>query len=65
MNLKSFHVVFIACAIALAYLLGAWVLQSQALTGAPRLAAAAGAFGAGLALIAYGAWFLRYSRRRG
>ena len=63
MNLKSFHLVFIACSIALAVLFGAWVLSSPSLTGLPRLAAGLGAFAVALALIGYEAWFLRFSRR--
>lgn len=62
MNLKSFHVVFISCACVLAFLVGVWVLNGQALSGTPRLLAALGAFGVGIALIAYETWFLRYSR---
>ena len=63
MNLKSFHLVFIACSIALALLFGAWALTYSTLAGLPRWAAGLGAFGVALALIAYEAWFLRYSRR--
>ena len=63
MTLKSFHLVFIACASALAFLLGAWVLTSPALTGTPRLLAALAAFAAGVALLIYDAWILRYLRR--
>lgn len=62
MNLKSFHVIFIACATALAFLFGAWVLGSQTLAGTSRQLAAFAAFGVGLGLIAYETWFLRYSR---
>ncbi len=65
MNLKSFHLIFIACASALAFLFGAWVLGSPSFTGGARLAAASGAFGLGVALLAYETWFLRYLRRRG
>ena len=64
MNLKSFHLVFIACSIALAFLFGAWVLGESGARRrhAPRrrrrrLRASASA------LIVYEAWFLRYSRR--
>ena len=64
MNLKKFHVVFIACAIALSFLVGAWVLNQSGLSGAPRLLAGFGAFAVGVALIIYEAWFLRYSRGR-
>jgi hypothetical protein len=63
MDLKKFHVVFIACAVALSFLVGAWVLGQSGLSGAPRLLAGVGAFAVGIALIVYEAWFLRYSRR--
>jgi len=62
-NLKTFHLVFIACSSALAFLFGAWVLNGEALAGAPRLAAGFGAFVVALALIAYEVWFVRYTRR--
>ncbi len=65
MNLKSFHLVFISCAVALAFLFGAWALGSHAALGESRLVAAFGAFAVGLGLIAYEAWFLRTSRRNG
>ncbi|HEV7671038.1 MAG TPA: hypothetical protein VGS22_21180 [Thermoanaerobaculia bacterium] len=63
MNLKSFHVIFIACATALAFLFGAWALGSSSL-GTARVVTACAAFGVGLALIGYETWFLRYSRGR-
>jgi hypothetical protein len=63
MNLKSFHVVFIACAVALAFLVGVWALGSSNLTGTPRFLAGFGAFAVGLGLIVYEAWFLRFSRK--
>ncbi len=65
MNLKSFHLVFIACASALAFLFGAWVLGNPSFTGASRWLSAWGAFALGVALIAYETWFLRASRGRG
>jgi len=64
MNLKSFHLVFIACASALAFLFGAWVLGSPTFAGTSRLVTAWGAFAVGLGLIGYETWFLRYSRGR-
>lgn len=64
MNLKSFHLVFIACSTALAFLFGAWALGSSALQGGTRLATAAGAFALGLALIVYEIWFVRFSGRQ-
>jgi hypothetical protein len=63
MDLKKFHVVFIACAIALAFLVGAWALGRSELSGVPRLAVGLGAFAVGLGLIVYEAWFLRYARK--
>jgi hypothetical protein len=63
MDLKSFHVVFIACAVALALLLGIWVLSSSGLTGAPRFFAGFGAFAVAVGLVLYEAWFLRFARR--
>ena len=63
MNLRKFHVVFIACSSLLAFLFGAWALRSSPLEGATRIAAGAGAFGVALALLVYEAWFLRYSGR--
>jgi hypothetical protein len=63
MGLKSFHIVFIACATALAFLVGAWVLGASALSGAPRLLGGFGAFAVGVGLIVYEVWFLRYSKR--
>lgn len=64
MDLKRFHVVFIACAIALSFLVGAWALGQSGLAGASRWLVGAGAFAVGLGLIAYEAWFLRYSRKQ-
>jgi hypothetical protein len=64
MDLKKFHVVFIACAVALSFLVGAWVLGDSGLTGTPRLLGGFGAFAVGLVLIVYEAWFLRFSRRQ-
>ena len=63
MSLKNFHLVFIACSSALAFLLGAWAMTSPALAAGSRLGLACGAFGMGLALLVYEAWFLRYLRR--
>ncbi|HYU34463.1 MAG TPA: hypothetical protein VEW48_20110 [Thermoanaerobaculia bacterium] len=64
MDLKKFHLVFIACAVALSFLVGAWVLSRSGLSGAPRFLAGFGAFAVGLALIFYEAWFLRFARRQ-
>jgi len=64
MNLKSFHLVFISCAIALAFLFGAWALGDSGLEGSARLATAIGAFALGAALVVYEVWFLRFSGKR-
>jgi hypothetical protein len=64
MNLKSFHLVFISCAIALAFLFGAWALGDSGLVGGARIATAVGAFALGVLLLGYEVWFLRYSGRR-
>ena len=64
MNLKSFHLVFISCAIALAFLFGAWALGDSGLQGGARTATAAGAFATGAILLAYEVWFLRYAGRK-
>jgi hypothetical protein len=61
-NLRKFHAVFIACASALAFLFGAWVLRSSGLEGGARLAAGLGGFLVCAGLIVYEAWFLRSSR---
>ena len=63
MDLKRFHLVFISCAVALAFFIGVWVLGRSSLSGAPRLLAGIGSFAVGFGLIAYEAWFLRYSKR--
>jgi hypothetical protein len=63
MNLKSFHLVFIACSSALAFLFGAWALGNSGLVGGARVATAAGAFALGAGLVGYELWFLRYSGR--
>jgi hypothetical protein len=63
MDLKSFHVVFIACAVALAFLVGIWVLTQSGLSGTPRFLGGFGAFAVGVGLIVYEIWFLRYARR--
>lgn len=63
MNLRSFHLVFVACSSALAFFFGTWLLRSADLAGPNRFVAGGAAFAVCLALIAYEAWFLRYSRR--
>jgi hypothetical protein len=62
-NLRKFHVLFIACSSALALAFGAWVLRSSTLAGPARVASAAGAFAVAFGLVAYEVWFLRSTRR--
>jgi hypothetical protein len=64
MNLKTFHLVFISCAIALAFLFGAWALGESGLQGGARVVTAAGAFALGVALLFYEVWFVRFSGKR-
>jgi hypothetical protein len=60
MSLKAFHVVFITVATLLALLMAAWCLQGYQQTGEPGpLLGAAGSLLGGVALVAYGSWFLR------
>ena len=63
MNLRSFHVVFIAASTALALWFGVWALNSSGLEGGPRILAGLAGFGLAAGLVAYEAWFLRYSKR--
>ena len=64
MNLKTFHLVFISCAAALAFLFGAWALGDSGLQGGARVATAAGAFALAVALLLYEVWFVRFSGKR-
>lgn len=61
MNLKAFHVLFIAAATVLAAGLGVWCLRQHAAArdGAGVLAGAVASFAAAVGLVVYGAWFLR------
>lgn len=65
MNLRSFHLVFITCAAALALVLGAWAFSSPNVESGARTMLVTGSFVAGAALIAYGSWFVRKVRRSG
>ncbi len=63
MNLKAFHLVFIAAATALAALLGAWCLgRYQEQDGWLTLLGSIGSFAAAVGLVAYGSWFVRKVR---
>jgi len=64
MDLKKFHAVFIACAVALSFLVGFWALTSSGLTGVPRVLAGFASFTVGVAVILYEAWFLRFAKRQ-
>jgi hypothetical protein len=62
MNLKSFHLVFISCAIALAILFGAWALGDSGLRAA-RASHGGRRLRARRRPRRYEVWFLRFSRR--
>ena len=64
MNLKAFHIFFIAAATLLAGGLGVWCLREHAAAGdgAGILVGAVASFAAAAGLVAYGAWFLRKMR---
>jgi len=63
-NLKAFHIVFIAAATVLAGGLGVWCLREHAAAsdGVGILFGAVVSFVAAAGLVAYGAWFLRKMR---
>lgn len=63
MNLKSFHLLFIAASAALALLFGAWCWRSAAAHDGVFRAAAAGSFAAAAGLVVYGGWFVAKMRR--
>ena len=64
MNLRAFHILFIAVSTALALLLGVWCLRLwSAEDGRLTLLAAVGSFAAAGALVLYGSWFLRKTRQ--
>ncbi|HTO94475.1 MAG TPA: hypothetical protein VMM80_08865 [Bacteroidota bacterium] len=55
MSLKTFHLLFVACAVLLAFGVAAWSVDAYASGGGTAmLAAAAGACLAGAALVVYG-----------
>lgn len=63
MSLKAFHIVFIAAAASLAGVMGAWALGNWRAGGASSdLAWGVGSFVSALALVAYGAVFIRKLR---
>jgi hypothetical protein len=62
MSLKSFHVVFIAASVLLAFFFAAWCLGFGDVRGTSWRAAGIASAAAGLALVAYEAWFLRKAR---
>jgi hypothetical protein len=62
MSLKSFHVVFIAASVLLAFFFAAWCLGPRAGEGAAWRVAGVVSAAIGLGLVAYEAWFLRKTR---
>ena len=64
MNLRAFHLVFIAASTLLAVALGVWCVRQYGATHALlTLIAGLASFGAALALLLYGSWFLRKVRQ--
>lgn len=60
MNLRAFHVVFIAASSLLAVALGVWCVRNYLdRDGTLTLVAAIASFAAALALLVYGSWFVR------
>jgi hypothetical protein len=60
MSLKSFHVVFIAASILLAFGFGAWELVQYSRAGATTdLAFGVGSLAVGVTLVVYGRYFLK------
>lgn len=63
MNLKVFHLVFIAASTALAALLCAWCLRRyQEEDGWVTLLGSIASFAAAAGLVGYGFWFVRKAR---
>lgn len=64
MNLRAFHVVFIAAATLLAVLVGVWCFRLyRAQHGVLNLVSSLASFAVALALLLYGSWFLRKVRQ--
>lgn len=60
MSLKAFHVVFVALATLFSVGFGVWAARAWAAGGGGEpLALAVTSFAIGVALVVYGAWFLR------
>jgi hypothetical protein len=60
MSLKAFHVAFVTLSVVLAVIVAWWAFDAwRAGGGGGMLALAAGAVVAGVALVAYGVWFLK------
>ena len=63
MNLKAFHLVFIAASTALAALLCAWCLERyREEDGWFTLLGSIASFAAAVGLVVYGSWFVRKAR---
>ena len=64
MGLKGVHVLFIVAATSVMVLFGLWCLQQYRAEGAlAMLATGVVSIVGGVALVAYGSWFLRKMRR--
>ena len=62
MSLKGFHVVFVSASALLAFGFAAWCFGAAPEPGAGWRATGAASVLAGLALVAYEAWFLKKMR---
>lgn len=60
MSLKAFHIVFVTCAVLLAFFFGAWLVNDYRSSGRPgELIAAIASFLSGAGMIWYGRAVLR------
>jgi hypothetical protein len=62
MSLKTFHVIFIACAVIMCFGFGVWGMMNSQTGGFGAMLGGVLGFGAGIALIVYEIWFLRKLR---
>ncbi len=63
MSIKSFHIVFVACSIALSAFIGVWGIREYSATrNAGELAIGVGAIVGGLVLVVYSNWFIKKIR---
>ncbi len=64
MSLKAFHIVFVVFSTLLALGVGSWCVWVDLVEGAPvYLAGAIASFVSAVALVVYGVWFYRKTKR--